>query len=277
MTYPLSDLALARRLERAEGAAARGVVQARARVVPERGACWTEVGGALAMFDGAASPVTQTFALGMQEPATPAILDELEAFFRKRGAPVNHEVSPVADVATIALLVDRGYHPIELTSVMYRPIAAELALASPSPRVIVRPIAAPEATVWAQTAAAGWSDQGADLSGFIHETTRTLSAADGYHLFLAEIDGRPVAAGGLAIHGGVAMLAGASTIPDARRQGAQLALLHERLRYGVAAGCDLAMMGALPGSGSQRNAERHGFRIAYTRIKWRLRMPEADA
>jgi hypothetical protein len=30
------------------------------------------------------------------------------------------------------------------------------------------------------------------------------------------------------------------------------------------------MMGSLPGSGSQRNAERHGFRIAYTRTKWRL-------
>jgi hypothetical protein len=30
------------------------------------------------------------------------------------------------------------------------------------------------------------------------------------------------------------------------------------------------MMGALPGSASQRNAERNGFRIAYTRIKWRL-------
>jgi len=29
-------------------------------------------------------------------------------------------------------------------------------------------------------------------------------------------------------------------------------------------------MCALPGSGSQRNAERHGFRIAYTRMKWRL-------
>jgi hypothetical protein len=28
------------------------------------------------------------------------------------------------------------------------------------------------------------------------------------------------------------------------------------------------MMGALPGSPSQRNAERHGFRIAYTRTKW---------
>ena len=29
-------------------------------------------------------------------------------------------------------------------------------------------------------------------------------------------------------------------------------------------------MGALPGSASQRNAERNGFRIAYTRIKWAL-------
>ena len=35
------------------------------------------------------------------------------------------------------------------------------------------------------------------------------------------------------------------------------------------------MMGAAPGSSSQRNAERHGFRIAYTRIKWRL--PERAA
>ena len=40
---------------------------------------------------------------------------------------------------------------------------------------------------------------------------------------------------------------------------------------------DLAMMGAAPGSASQRNAERHGFRIAYTRIKWRLPQPGSEA
>ena len=68
----------------------------------------------------------------------------------------------------------------------------------------------------------------------------------------------------------MALLGGASTIPEARRQGAQLALLESRLRYAAQNGCDLAMMCAAPGSASQRNAERHGFRIAYTRIKWRL-------
>jgi hypothetical protein len=66
------------------------------------------------------------------------------------------------------------------------------------------------------------------------------------------------------------VLAGASTVPEARRRGAQLALLHARLRYALDHGCDLAVMGAQPGSGSQRNAERQGFRVAYTRIKWRL-------
>jgi Acetyltransferase (GNAT) family len=88
--------------------------------------------------------------------------------------------------------------------------------------------------------------------------------------FLAELDGRPIATGAMFIHNGVALLAGASTIPEGRKQGAQLALLESRLRYAVEKGCDLAMMVALPGSASQRNAERQGFRIAYTRIKWGL-------
>jgi hypothetical protein len=55
-----------------------------------------------------------------------------------------------------------------------------------------------------------------------------------------------------------------------RRRGLQSALLQERMRYAFDHGCDLAVMGAEAGSGSQRNAERNGFRIAYTRMKWRL-------
>lgn len=69
---------------------------------------------------------------------------------------------------------------------------------------------------------------------------------------------------------GVGLLAGASTVPEGRRQGAQLALLDWRLRQLAAQGCDLAMICAAPGSASQRNAGRNGFRIAYTRTKWQL-------
>ena len=88
--------------------------------------------------------------------------------------------------------------------------------------------------------------------------------------FLAEVDGKPGAAGVLSIHDNVALFGGAATVPELRRRGLQTALLHERMRYAFEHGCDLAMMVAVPGSDSQRNAERKGFRIAYTRTKWQL-------
>jgi GNAT superfamily N-acetyltransferase len=97
---------------------------------------------------------------------------------------------------------------------------------------------------------------------------RVSASSEGNTVFFAEIDGKPVGTGALAMHDGVAILAGASTVPEARKQGAQRALLEARLRHAALHGCDLAMMGAAPGSASQRNAERQGFRIAYTRIKW---------
>jgi len=95
---------------------------------------------------------------------------------------------------------------------------------------------------------------------------------EGVSSFLVEKDGVTVATGALNIQNGVALLAGASTLPEARRQGAQRLLLAERLRFAREAGCEIAAMGALPGSESQRNAQRSGFQIAYTRTKWRQRV-----
>ncbi len=120
--------------------------------------------------------------------------------------------------------------------------------------------------LWADTAFEGWSEF-AEVADFLRELGQVSAHSDSLS-FLAELDGKPIATGSLIIAGDVALLAGASTVPAARRQGAQLALLEGRLRYAAAQGCTVGMMVAQPGSGSQRNAERHGFRIAYTRTKW---------
>jgi hypothetical protein len=120
--FPFADLTLSRRLERAEALSNARFVESRARVFPASGACWIEVAGAFAMFDGVGSPVTQTFGLGMTHLPAPEELDRIEAFFRERGAPVHHEVSPLADEQLVLMLTARGYAPFEFTSVMYRPI-----------------------------------------------------------------------------------------------------------------------------------------------------------
>ena len=266
-----ADLVLARRLERAEGQSNVDFVEARARALPESGAQWIEVGGAYAMFDGVTSPLTQTFCLGLFDAITAVELQRLEDFFRQRGAPVCHEVSPIADLSLLPLLNQRGYQPIEFTSIMWRAIAGDVNLTmSRNERLRIRPVDEDEYDLWAETAARGWSES-PELADYVLTLSQIGAHRKHAVSFIAELSGRPIATGAMSMIGGVALLAGASTIPEGRKQGAQLALLETRLRHAAANGCDLAMMGALPGSASQRNAERQGFRIAYTRIKWRLR------
>jgi len=267
--YPFSDLALARQLEKTEAIGNADFVRGRALAFPDSGAEWTQIAGTYAMFDGPSSPVTQTFALGMFQPLTHADFDELESFFNSRGADVFHEVCPMADPSTLALLNERGYRPIEFSSVLYRPISKDSALSAPlSEHLEVRRIGPGEHDRWAQAASEGWSEF-SELADFMYEMGQIMAKRDAL-CFLAELNGAAIATGAMTICDRVALLAGASTVPTSRRQGAQLALLNFRMRYAAEQGCNIAMMAALPGSASQRNAERHGFRIAYTRTKWHL-------
>ena len=68
-----------------------------------------EAAGAYAMFDGIESSLTQTFGLGVFDEVTNADLNKIEAFFKERGAPVLHEVSPLADASLVLLLNERGF------------------------------------------------------------------------------------------------------------------------------------------------------------------------
>jgi len=235
---------------------------------PESGAEWMEYAGAYAVYDGIGSPVTQTFGLGLFEELTTASLDVIERFLLDRGAEVLHEVSPLAGVATLDLLCARRYRPIELSSVMYRPV--ERLPAGSHGNIVVRVTGPHEAQLWTSISAKGWIHEHPELLQFLLDTGAVSSAREQTVCFLAELDGQPGAAGALCIHDGVALFAGAATIPELRRRGLQSALLAERMRYAFEHDCDLAMMVAEAGSNSQRNAERKGFRIAYTRVKWRL-------
>jgi hypothetical protein len=265
----LCDRDLSLRLEGTEARACAGFVDARARLSPDSGAEWIDVNGTFAMYDGRRSPATQTFGLGMFAESTADDLDKLETFFKDRGAPVFHEVSPLADKSLWRMIGERRYHAVEFTSVMFQPLQARVADAALNSAIQVRVIAGGEHELWARTAADGWRGV-IDLDDLMMDLGRVTAACTDTTAFLAELDGQPIAAGALFIHGGVALFAGASTIPTARNQGGQRALLEARFRFVRDAGCDLAMMCAEPGSASQRNAERQGFRIAYTRIKWGL-------
>jgi GNAT superfamily N-acetyltransferase len=263
-----SDVALSKRLERAEGYACAQYAASRRKLFPDSDAEWIQYAGASVVFDGVDSPVTQTFGLGLFEELTPAALDAIEKFYLDRAAPIYHEISPFAGIATMDLLCRRNYRPVEISNVLYRQVerpTAEL----PCP-VNVRVIGSGEIPLWSDVSARGWAHEHPELMPFLLELGTIIAARQQSLCFLAESDGQPGAAGVLLLHEGVALLGGAATVPELRRRGLQSALLQERLRYAFEHGCDLAMMVAEAGSNSQRNAERKGFRVAYTRMKWKL-------
>lgn len=264
MNGVFADLNLARRLELTEGHGNAAFVNAQARIDPNDGAIWKEIGGTFAMFAGVGSPITQTFGLGVHAPLVEKDLEAIERFFTSRGSSVFHEICPLAGVEVSQTLAMRGYRPIEMSSVLYRSIDIHTRMET-NPDLHLRQAAPNESELYGTVAARGWSEHPEVMPYIKGFAKLSLACAT---CFIAEKDGRPIATSALFMHGNVALLAGASTVPEGRRQGAQNALLDTRLRFAASHGCDLAMMVAAPGSASQRNAERQGFRIAYTRTKW---------
>ncbi|TXG75886.1 GNAT family N-acetyltransferase [Candidatus Dojkabacteria bacterium] len=263
-----ADHSLSQKLERTEARANAAVVESRARHSHEIAAEWIKIAGTYALFDGCVSPLTQTFCLGMFDEITETELSSIESFFRKHGAAVNHEVSPLADISLMSMLNNRGYRPIELSNVMFMSIDDQTRAYAKISSISTRIINSGEEKLWAQTSAQGWLTEGVNLSDFMLDFGIISARSQGGFAFIAEIDAKPIATGMLFIFDDVALLGGASTAPEQRGLGAQSALLQARLSFAQSRGCNIAMMCAAPGSQSQRNAEKNGFGVAYTRTKW---------
>lgn len=260
------DLSLSQRLERAEALANRRFIEAKQKTFPGTTATWIEVAGAYALFDTPQSPLTQTFGLGVFETPAEADFERLEKFFADHSAPIFHEISPIPDQALLGKLKERGYYPMELTNLLYRPLDANWSI-EVNPNLTVRTIRPDEQEAYAQLCAEAWQLP-PEFKPFFDDLGKIGQHNDHVENFVVELNGKPIGGGGLCLSDDVALIAGDCTLPQARGQGAQLALIEARVSYAREKGYTLMMMGALPGSTSQKNGERAGMSIAYTRIKW---------
>ena len=267
-----ADLALARRVEEAEGVSGKICGQAVARLHPESGAAVIKVGGGYAVFTGANSPITQAVGLGMRGPVKEAEIERMEAFYRKRGAPVNIEFCPLADAKLFQLLVAQGYRPIEFSNVLVRPLKRSEKFPAFAGGVGVRLAKPQEQGLWARTVAQGFAEH-VKVTEELLNVIEAFSSRPAAKCFFGVLDGKIAGGGVLAIYKRLAVLGGASTLPEFRRRGVQTALQHARLKFAAREGCDLAMTITQPGSISQRNAERRGFHVVYTRVKFLREWP----
>jgi len=253
-----ADLELARRLEAAEAANARGCNEG------QPGGAILEAGGGLAVFAGPESPLTQVVGLGLNGPVRPAEIEAVEAFFRARGARVTVDLCPLADPGLLPALRERGYRAAEFNNVLVKPLAGAAAGAGLTSRV--RRALPQQRDLWSQTVGEGFFEQ-AQLTREEMDVGRAIFSMPGALCYLAfTAPGETAGGAALAIRDRLATLFADSTLARFRRQGFHRDLIAARLDQALAQGCDLATASTLPGSASQRNYERLGFQVVYTKI-----------
>ncbi len=108
---------------------------------------------------------------------------------------------------------------------------------------------------------------GYEVTGVVAAFVAAEHRVSAMRRFLLVEGGTPIAAAGMTVHGDVAVLGGAATLPEHRGRGAQPRLLRHRLRVAADAGCVLAVATARAGSVSAANLGRAGFRC-YRRSAW---------
>ncbi|HLH38807.1 MAG TPA: hypothetical protein VKX39_06640 [Bryobacteraceae bacterium] len=241
-----SDTALARRIERGESLNAAGCGESIA------------VAGGFAAFSGVGSPLTHAIGLGLNGPISAAEFDCLERFYRSRGASINVDFCPLADPSMLKLLGDRAYRIVECNNVLAGPAAG-------SPDARVRMIHPGEEELWTRIMLEGFFDR-TDFSAVELDTGLRLLRLKGAVGWFGIVDGAPVAAAAMNIRDKLALLFADSTLGKFRNRGLHLALIRARLAHAARLGCDLATASTAPGSVSQRNYERAGLRVAYTKL-----------
>jgi len=211
--------------------------------------------------------------LGLSGTVSKEEFGRLEEFYFSRKEPVRVETCPLADGSLIEHYRERGYSVSEFSNVMVRPVEKAPAIAF-TPGIEIQRVAEGEIDLWTLTVSQGFAEH-FPVTQELLGVMRLFASGKHTECYFARLDGKIAGGATMAVRGRIAGLFGASTLPQYRNRGVQTALLHARMQRAAEQGCELAISLAQPGSASQRNITRQGFRTVYTRVKFERGVPGA--
>ena len=196
-----------------------------------------------------------------------ARLDDILAFYAADALEPTFYLSPVGFTSRVAAaLTTAGFAQREFRqAILYGVPSSELV--SPAPPITIEHVTADNVDDYAATLADGFEWPGEWRDSAMAGARRGV-ATDGQR-FLARYAGEPAAVATLRTREGVASLGGGATIPVLRGKGCHRALVRHRLDVAYMLGCTMVIGSADFGSGSFRNQQRAGLRLAYIESGWR--------
>jgi GNAT superfamily N-acetyltransferase len=257
---------LALKLETAESLNQVEFVRTHNRLIEGSEARYQKIGSGYAIFGGIDSPLTQIFAMGLDGEVNVEQVVELEEFYKQQTAPVNVEVCHLTELSLSRLFIERGYQISEYSNVLLRRLGEEGNFTF-SPANNVRRVKADEIDMVGAVISEGFLET-KEIPEMFKEIFKVCFAQTNCSMFAAFREDIPVGGGSIFLMDDVALMGGASTLPAYRNQGIQTDLLKIRLAFAQSQGCKYAMVTTVPGSVSQKNVERQGFQVVYSRTKF---------
>lgn len=200
--------------------------------------------------------------LGLHEPVSDPLLDELVALYHSKGLPIGISLSPLVQPDDLGQrLMARGFKEANRWAKMFRPASPP----KPVDTDLRIEVACDEhAQIFGDIIVRGF-----ELSESMKPIFSASMKAQENRAYIAWDGDVPVGAGMLTLCGDVGHLNTAATLPGARGRGAQGAIMARRIQDGISAGCRwFATETWVPGdkvNHSYNNMLRHGFELAYER------------
>ena len=198
-------------------------------------------------------------------------LKDILAFYATYGVPYRIDLSPYqAHPALLTALARHGLYQYRFQTALYG-IPSPTLHSLPS-SITVRKVHSSELDLFSDLTAQGYLgvyEGSASNTQRVAESMKGLYGRPGWHLYLACVDHIPAGTALLHVQDQTASFVAATSIPPFRGRGCQTALLRQRIIDAVQEGCTLLVSQTGVGTGSQRNMERVGMHIAYSKALWK--------
>jgi GNAT superfamily N-acetyltransferase len=254
---------LAALIEASESRLLHGFFDAARRLRPDAGFECLETCGGLAVFMGAASPLSVATGFGLDARISIGDLERVTHFYHQRGTASVVAVNPLADPSLERALSHLGYAPRLRNNVLA--IDAAKSDATRDSRVAEET----DATAWAHASARGFTERYSNYEeGALLATAIALGT--GVVALSARKGGDIVATGAMSVYGTLASLFAGSTLDEHRGNGYHRAMILDRVARARETGARYARTAAPIGSTSEVNFRSCGFEVLYTRTAWEL-------
>ncbi|GHO59228.1 N-acetyltransferase [Ktedonobacter robiniae] len=195
-------------------------------------------------------------------------LDAILDWYRSYDAVCSFEIIPLLTSPSLLWhFAKRGLYQSGFYNVLYGLPGTETAR---FPHIDIRAVEPEEKDLFADVYFTSFGVSKTSANNYVRDSIRTLIDISSNQCFFAFIEKRVAAIAVLSVTQQIGYLGLAATLPSFRGYGCHKALLQVRIEKAASQGCQLVVGQAGVGTISQRNMERLGLRLAYTKVDWTI-------